>query len=195
MSSAIDATFDLARDVAEVLREEGVEPLIIGALALAAHHFPRQTEDVDLAIAVPPSRLLVLADALRRRGLEVHLSMPDTKDPLGGLIRVEREGALPIEIINFDNAPSGGFPAIVRDAAARATPMGSDLPLRVVDVIDLVILKVYAGGPKAELDIQELLVRNPVDLGELRRRCRTYRLEGALDQVLSKLSPPLDGGG
>lgn len=121
--------------------------------------------------------------------------MPDAKDPLGGLLRVERDGALPVEIINFDNAPSGGFPAIVRDAAARATPMGPDIPMRVVDVIDLIILKVYAGGPKAELDIQELLVRNPVDLAELRRRCREYRLERALEGHLSRFSmTPVDGG-
>lgn len=39
--------------------------MLIGALAMAVHNYPRQTEDLDLAIAVSPAQLAPIAEALR----------------------------------------------------------------------------------------------------------------------------------
>lgn len=181
------ATFELAREVAEILEREGLEPLLIGALALAVHHYPRQTEDLDLAIAVAPRELERLADVLRARGLEVELHLPDAADPLGGVLTCRRPGAFPVEIVNFDNAPAGGFPALVRDAAPRAELVGEELPLRVVSVVDLILFKLYAGGPKSRSDILELLVRNAVDWDALRARAESYRMGPSLEALLAEL--------
>lgn len=182
------ATFELAREVTEVLRAERLEPLLIGALALAVHNYPRQTEDLDLAIAIAPRDLQRLADALRVREMEVELNLPDAEDPLGGVLTCRRAGAFPVQVVNFDNAPAGGFPALVRDAAPRARLVGDELPLRVVSVIDLILFKLYAGGPKSRSDILELLVRNPVDLEELRARCERYRMRAPLEALLAQVT-------
>jgi hypothetical protein len=63
------------------------------------------------------------------------------------------------------------------------------LAVPVVGLIDLLLFKVYAGGPKSEHDVLELLVRNQVDLVELRRRAKSYRLAPALERILSRLEP------
>lgn len=185
MTPTLPATFELARDVQEVLGSRGHEPLLIGALALAVHNYPRQTEDLDVAIAVAPRDLPRLADDLRARKMEVLLSLPDADDPLGGVLTCERPGAFPVQVVNFDNSPAGGFPALVRDAASLARRVSDELPLRVVSLIDLILFKLYAGGPKASMDVLELLARNPVDLDVLRARCERYRLEGPLEALLA----------
>jgi hypothetical protein len=79
----IDATLRAAERVATVLDDAGVPSLVIGALALAAHHHPRATSDLDLAIATHPKRLNDLAAALRAAGFDdVELRLPDANDPL-----------------------------------------------------------------------------------------------------------------
>lgn len=167
------------------MRRHGVEPLIIGALALAVHHYPRHTEDLDLAVAVPPRDLTPLATELRGAGFDVDLSLPDAADPLGGVLTIRAPGSAPVQIVNFDNSPAGGFPRLVEDAATRALEVPG-LPLRVVGLLDLILFKLYAGGPKSENDILELLTRNHVDLDELRRRCTTYRFGRQLERLLDR---------
>ena len=58
--------------------------------------------------------------------------------------------------------------------------------LRVVDPYHLVAFKLYAGGTKSTLYILELLDRRPtLDIEQLRKLCVEYRLDAALDRVLS----------
>lgn len=189
MQPTTQKTLELAEQVAAVLRARGVEPLLIGALALAVHHHPRHTEDFDIAVALPPDELRELAEALRSGERAVELSLPDADDPLGGVITVRASGSAPVQIVNFDNTPAGGFPALVRDAAASAITI-PELPIRVASVVDLILFKLYAGGPKSENDILELLARNRVDLDEVRRRCTEYRLHRELDALLARIPAP-----
>lgn len=58
-------TLEVAEKAAEILRQLKIEPLIIGAMALAAHHYTRETEDLDFGIAVKPSALNEIALRLR----------------------------------------------------------------------------------------------------------------------------------
>lgn len=180
----LENTFRVADRVAEILEAAGLNPILIGALAMAVHNYPRQTEDLDLAVALDPRRLQALEEELAKTGWAVELSPPDPQDPLGGVVTIRAPDALPVQVVNFDNSPSGGFPALVRDAA-RSSLAG--LRFKVVSVIDLILFKLYAGGPKSEQDILELLVRNPVDLDELRRRCEQYRLTPQLERTLQRV--------
>jgi hypothetical protein len=180
-----DPTLQAATRVEAALGET-TELLLIGALAMAAHGYARQTTDLDLAVAVPVRDLPELVKRLQAAGLAADYSPPDAEDPLGGVITVTAEGCLPVQIVNFDNSPSGGFPALVRDALARSTARVEGLPGQLPTVEDLILFKVYAGGPKSKLDILELLVRTKVDLPILRERAQHYRLDGELEKVLSE---------
>jgi hypothetical protein len=182
-----DASIDLARRTEAVLLQNHVRPLLIGATALAAHGYPRHTEDIDFAVAVSPRILQSLSDQLASGETTSTYALPDPQDPLGGVITVRCPGSLPVQIINFDNPPAGGFPALVRDALARSAPPAEGLPGRVPSAEDLVLFKLYAGGPKSELDILELLTRCPVDLEMLRRAAHSYRMSSQLEGVLSKV--------
>ena len=184
-ATSLDATLAVAASVVEVLAQHGAEALIIGAMALAVHRYPRDTVDLDLATAIDPRELLAIAQELRATGLEVQVHLPDAEDPLGGVIDVRGEGADLVQVVNFLNPPAGGFPRLVADASATATPLIPGKPLKVVDLATLVVFKLYAGGSKSRLDVLELLARNPeLDLEQLRARCREYGLEGELDGVL-----------
>jgi hypothetical protein len=179
-----DRTLEVAERVASLLSTSGAPCVVIGALALAAHHYPRATADLDLAIAVPPTELARLAARLRAEGWEVVVREPDGNDPLGGVIDVRAPGAMLVQVVNFDNTPAGGFPRLVREALPRALPL-EGTSLRVVDPLMLVAFKLYAGGPKSALDILALLDANPLDLDELQRLCDSLRLGRSLARVLA----------
>jgi hypothetical protein len=182
------ATLHTAERIVGVLASEGVDAAIIGAVALAAHHYPRSTEDLDLAVGVDPERLPRLANALRAEGFSIELREPDAADPLGGVLRVTAEGSDPIEIVNFCNPPSGGIPALIEAALQAASPYREGSALRVVSLRHLVAFKLYSGGLKSKTDVLELLSRNPwLDLNELRETCAALRLDRRLDAWLGEL--------
>ncbi len=185
-ANRFDETLKLAERAAEILREEGIETVVIGALALAAHNYPRATEDVDLAISTPPLTMRRLADRFRREGWLVDLREPDGDDPLGGVIDVRAAAADLVQVVNFDNAPASGFPRLVREALPRSIPLAASR-LRVVDLPMLIAFKLYAGGTKSTLDIHALLERNDVDRAALAELCASLGLSNELERVLAML--------
>ena len=189
-----EASLDLARRTEAILLQNQVRPLLIGAAALAAHGYPRHTEDIDFAVAVPPRTLESLSGQLATGETTSKYAPPDPQDPLGGVITLRTPGSLPVQIVNFDNPPAGGFPALVQDALARSAPPSDGLPGWLPTVEDLVLFKLYAGGPKSELDILELLTRCPADLDKLRRAAYSYRMGSDIESVLSKVQGSIDSG-
>ena len=99
MTSGVAATLSLAQEVAAVLDNEGFQPLLIGAAALAAHGYPRFTDDTDFAVAVPLSELKALVGKLPGHA---ELSEPDGTDPLGGVVTTIREDGK-VQVVNFLN--------------------------------------------------------------------------------------------
>jgi hypothetical protein len=178
------AILEVAERIATFLDQSKLPVVVIGAVALAAHRFPRFTEDIDLGVLASQATMQGLADSLRRQGFDAVFHPPDAEDPLGGVVDVSGPFGL-VQIINFEDR----FPAIIHDALAgediRIRP-GSTL--RIVPIPQLVALKLYAGGWKSHADIVELLRRNPnVDLKAIRKSCRKYRLRG-FDRVIKDLS-------
>jgi hypothetical protein len=196
MSAAADAegrTLAAAERVARTLARGGIDSAIIGAVALAAHNYPRSTNDLDLAVGVDPARLSEIGRELRAEGFHAHLSEPDAHDPLGGVLRVDAEGIDTIEIVNFCNPPLSGFPALIEAALKDASPYREGSALRVVRLPHLVAFKLYAGGAKSKNDVLELLSRNPeVDLKELGALCAGFRLDGRLRAWLRDLAKSAD---
>ena len=180
----------MAVRVALILEGLGVPCALIGAAALAAHGYPRATEDIDLAVATDP--FSVLREAQQRIAatlpVEATLITPDADDPLGGVLSVTGNGFDPVQVVNFHNPLSvsrnPGAEAV--HTAVRGIVAGTTL--RVVDLPHLVALKLYAGGYKSRLDVLALLERNPdLDLSETQQVCARFGLDEDLRAVLDEL--------
>jgi hypothetical protein len=172
-----------AEQVAAILERHRVDAVVIGAVALAAYHYVRQTHDVDLGVNADISTLRDVLISLRQAGFTAELREPDGADPLGGVIDVTGAFGL-LQIVSF----AGRFPVVIEDAIRSATLVvrpGS--PLKLVPLPQLVALKLYAGGLRSKADILELLRHNPdADLAEIRAVCKRYRLRG-LENVIAEL--------
>jgi hypothetical protein len=153
-------------------------------MALAVHGFVRATADLDLAVVTDPTTILrQAARRLRADGCECELVLPDAEDPLGGVLTVRKQGTDPIQVVNFLNPfrEQNFNPGIEAVETAQET---ADLPFRVVDLPHLVALKLWAGGPKSALDVNELLAANPdAPLAEIDDVCARFGLATAWRQV------------
>lgn len=177
-----DEVIRAAEEVTGILESRGVEALVIGAVALAAHGYVRFTEDLDLGVNTDLVTLTQVADGLRTAGYDVELREPDGQDPLGGLVDVRGPFGL-VQIVNY----GGRFPAVIDGGLAAAdTVIRSGSRLRIVPLPHLVALKLYAGGTKSRADIVELLSRNPdADVAAIRELCQRWRLRG-LDPLIEE---------
>lgn len=172
-----------AESVVGLLKQQRIDALVIGAVALAAHRYVRQTEDVDLGVNTSLASLRSLVELLKGHGYTAVLREPDMDDPLGGVIDVEGSFGL-IQIVNFGER----FPAVIDDALRNSKMLArKGSPLKIVPLPHLIVLKLYAGGFKSKADIIELILRNPeIDLNQVRLLCEKYRLFG-LDELIREV--------
>lgn len=169
-----------AEEIVGILGSHQIDAIVIGAVALAAHHYVRQTEDIDLGINTNLASLRSVVKSLNASGYQAVLREPDLHDPLGGVIDVNGPFGL-IQIVNYGER----FPAVIDDAfkeASMSVRKGSQL--KIVPLPYLIALKLYAGGYKSKADIIELIQRNPdLDLDAVRLLCQKYRLTGLKDLI------------
>ena len=168
--------------VVSILGRHRIDAVVIGAVALAAYHYVRQTDDVDLGVNADLAQLRALSISLTQAGFSVELREPDSQDPLGGVIDVRGDFGL-LQIISFADR----FPAVIDDAVQASTlHVREGSPLKLVPLPHLIALKLYAGGYKSKVDIVEILKCNPdIDLDAARRLCAGYRLPG-LDELIDE---------
>jgi hypothetical protein len=181
--SDMDAALREAETISSILQQEGVESVVIGAIALAVHRYVRYTQDVDLGVNADLKQMRRLVEVLQAKGYDAVFHEPDGDDPLGGVIDISGSFGM-VQIVSFADR----FPAAIRDALS-----GEDIftttngKLRVMPIPQLVALKLYAGGWKSLADVVEMLRRNPeVDLVELGETCRKYRIRG-WEKVMEEL--------
>lgn len=179
-----DQLIRYAEKVAATAESMGTPLLVIGAAALAGHHYVRLTRDLDLAGNVPLDIMRDLAEACKADGLETDLRLPDADDPLGGVLDLQGSFGL-IQVISFADR----FPAVIQDALNdKRLMVGESLHLRMIPLPHLVILKLYAGGFKSKADIIEVLSRNPEqDLNAIEELCHRYRIHG-FDEIRRELN-------
>jgi hypothetical protein len=170
-SDLLEAT----EQIADLLVKQGIEAILIGAAAMAAHRYVRHTEDIDLGVNVAVRDLATVAESLRAEGFEVACQEPDGQDPLGGVIDISGDFGL-VQIVNFGER----FPAIIDTGLAASTLSTREAGgLRIIPLPHLIGLKLYAGGMKSKADIVELLRCNPsADRDTIRDLCRQYHLRG-----------------
>ena len=65
MSGAPETNLHVAERIAVLLAEEGLQALVIGAVALAAHRYVRFTEDIDLGVNADLIQMEDLTEKLR----------------------------------------------------------------------------------------------------------------------------------
>ena len=173
-----------AEEVAAILKRHRADAVVIGAVALAAYRYVRQTDDIDLGVNADLPTLRAVVQSLGEAGFSAELREPDGDDPLGGVIDVAGPFGF-LQIVSYANRFPAGIDDALRDAklVVRA---GS--PLRLVPIPQLIALKLYAGGYKSKADIVELLARNPeLDLDEVRAVCNRYRLPG-IEELIAEAS-------
>jgi hypothetical protein len=154
-------TLAVAKQVSEILAQCKIRCMVVGAAALAVHGYARQSVDLDLAVYANPFEAFRDAHAqLTSAGFTAELVMPDTEDPLGGVINVTGVDFEPIQIINFDNPMNRrGIHRLVGEILSEIQPGESGLA--VVPLELLVLLKLFAGDRQSLRDIHELLRVNP----------------------------------
>jgi hypothetical protein len=159
--------------VVATLEREGVAHALIGAGALAAAGIVRSTLDWDLMV-VDPS---VLRPALWRSlepAAAVEIRRGEADDPLAGLVRLTMDGERPVDLV----VGRFGWQAEAISRAQRTQL--EEGQVRVVGPADLILLKLFAGGPRDLWDVRELLELD--EHGTLRR---------AVQALLEDLPEPL----
>jgi hypothetical protein len=179
----ITSAVDLAERVAQIASGLNIQTVLIGAYALAAHHYVRATADIDLASDVKLDDLRRLEQALREAGLHTELRQPDEEDPLGGVIeiweRVDETGdpVDAVEVVNFYN-PYRPRRTPAMQAIRNGIPIAEKPALRYPRLDDLIALKLDTGSRRDEDDVIDVLVANPdANLDEIRATCKAYGLD------------------
>lgn len=173
-----------AEQVVAILKQHKIDSVVIGAVALAAHHYVRHTQDIDIGVSAALPVLQKVTESLNAAGLTAELSAPDADDPLGGVVNVSGGFGL-VQIVNFGDR----FPAVIQDAIRDSTlVLRPGSALKLAPLPQLVALKLYAGGLKSKADILELLRHNPAaDLHDIMTTCQRYRLHG-LEEIMAELA-------
>lgn len=141
----------LLERVSAALARRGIDHAVIGAAALAARGVARATIDLDLLGVDPACLDPATWQALGAAGVQVDVRRGDHIDPLAGVVRFTSAGERPVDLIV-------GRHTWQREVIARATPMPlGGRTYHVVTAADLILLKLYAGGPQDRWDIEQLL--------------------------------------
>lgn len=100
------------------------------------------------SICLDPSLWL----SLQGQGITVEVKKGDIFDPLAGVVRFERDGEQPLDVVI-------GKYTWQREVLERASvaPGAPETAIPLVQAADLILLKLYAGGPQDAWDIQQLL--------------------------------------
>jgi hypothetical protein len=124
---------------------------VIGAAALAVHGIARSTQDLDLLVTDRRCLDPIYWVPVRAAGVEVSVHRGDDADPLAGVARLRAAGQTTLDVV-VGKAPWQSA------AIARALPSRVDgVEVPVVGAADLILLKLYAGGPQDAWDITQLL--------------------------------------
>lgn len=137
--------------VSSELERRGVRHALVGAGALAVHGVSRSTFDVDLFTT---DGVVLRTDtwaALARAGVTVDVRRGDDADPLAGVVRLALAGQRAVDVVVGRHA----WQEDVARRAVAASLEGASVPVATVE--DLVLLKLFAGGPQDAWDVQQLL--------------------------------------
>jgi len=160
----------IAARLAEILGPDRC--VLVGALAVAVHGYPRATDDVDLLTKLD---LREAQKLLNSRGIETVMKRGDVLEGDFSCLQGTLEG------VRFDILPE--IVALQWDHALSLSLGGT--VLRIVDLDGLLRLKLRAGGPQDLMDAAHLILQHPDRIASAREAARAYRLEDKLDVWLN----------
>jgi hypothetical protein len=118
---------------------------------MAARGVVRSTRDLDLLACEPALLTAGLWRPLEQEGFSVTVRPGDPDDPLAGVVRLIRGAEAVVDMV-VGRQPWQG------DVIAHATVQTVEgVIVPVATAADLVLLKLYAGGPQDAWDIEQLL--------------------------------------
>jgi predicted nucleotidyltransferase len=168
---------DLLADLARAFDALGVAWYLFGAQAAIVYGVARMTADVDVTVQAPAG--MSTADWLKvieHHGFEARFADPAFVAATRVLPLVHRATQLPVDVV----VAGPGLEDEFMTRAVRREVDGVVVP--VVDVSDLVILKVLAARPKDEEDVTMLVRIHADSLDDARIRNVLGALQDALGQ-------------
>jgi hypothetical protein len=137
--------------VSQALTARGIPHALVGGMALAAHGLARATLDADVLAVAPDALDRDLWDQIGHAGADLEIRYGEPDDPFRAVVRVSEPGSPPVDVL------VGRF-EWQRDVLARSMRVFlPDLSIPVVRAADLILLKLFAGGPQDLVDVQRLL--------------------------------------
>lgn len=168
---------ELLADLSSGFAAAGIPWYLFGAQAAIVYGVARLTADVDVTARAPagtPTGTWV--STIERAGFERRFADPHVIEQLRVVPLVHRSTGLPVDIVLAG-------PGLEDEFLARAVPLAiDDVTVPVVEVSDLVILKVLAARPKDIDDLTALLAIQRDRVDEPRVRRVLAMLESALGQ-------------
>ncbi len=143
----------LLEKVTSVLDRAEIPYAVIGASALTVYGVSRATFDLDLLVTDMACLQPAFWASLEGEDTELEVRRGNMEDPLAGVVRFNSQGDRPVDLIV-------GKYTWQREIVQRARPvrLGSDVEMPVIRAADLILLKLFAGGPQDAWDIQQLLL-------------------------------------
>jgi hypothetical protein len=138
----------LLEQVTALLDASQVPHALIGAAALAAAGIARSTYDLDLLTLDTAVLNDTFWSQLRDDGASVDVRRGDHADPLAGIVRLSLASDRPVDVVV-------GRHEWQRRAIDRANRLPDGPPI--VTPVDLILLKLYAGGAQDLWDVRALL--------------------------------------
>ena len=141
----------LLAEVVERLESKGIRCALIGAEALALRGSSRATLDRDLLTTDPRALDAALWIPFSASGAQFDIRRGDAEDPLAGVVRFLAEGERPVDLIVGRHA----WQSRILERA-EVLDLG-EVRVAVPRTADLILLKLYAGGPQDAWDVAQLL--------------------------------------
>jgi hypothetical protein len=146
---------------------------VVGAYALAARGYVRQTADFDMMTTDPAALRRETWEDLSNGGIEVRVRKGDADDPLAGVVRIRsHDSSIDVVVAKYR------WQQTVIERAETIEVSGIDL--RIPKTTDLILLKLFAGGYGDLHDVTRLLETRPRE--ELLAEVDTA-LEGLPDEM------------
>jgi predicted nucleotidyltransferase len=147
-----------AAEIATFLKEQKIDYVILGGLAVQHWGEPRATHDIDITVMVPQERLEQFAQEVLQR------FRPRLPDALNFALRhrvllIESSLGVPVDI-------SLGIPGYEEEVLRRAVTVSvaEGISLHLISAEDLIIHKCVAGRARDQEDIERILIRQQLHL-------------------------------
>jgi predicted nucleotidyltransferase len=159
----------LLLDVIDILKREGVEYAVIGALAAAVYGTIRASADADALVSLTANKLSSLAQVFKKKGFTVEFRRGDAEDPIPAMLVVGDAHQNRVDLL-------GGLRGLDPRMLSRTVevPFSGEI-LRVVSREDFIAMKCFAGGPQDVEDARiALKTADQLDLDLLRKVTRRF---------------------